>query len=475
VLATAGLLVFGLGKLMFDFSGVLTWMLGLWLVSAAYIVPGLYANVWLYGHYNDRISDVLRQSSGVVDTIGRLTAVAPGPRRLGRQVLANVLVLVVLLMPVLATQDWQGLGERAWSKLASAVTPEAPTQQASAPQTSPQSSPSAPATQTASGRVDGAGALSPAAPAIASGVLTQAVAATLPAVPAPATPSARPVDDASTRPVVAFEPAFESTARSGRSGADVVPVTSFAANPVAAAPLNAPLPTPFSVPGASSASARGSAAPSADLVPLQPVPLPTARLQAPQAPQPATAPRRLQLAQADTAATPLGNRAGNGTSGVVTRSPAAAPTASAAPVPADGEKPQASARLRAASQAAQAKRATQSQGGTVTASAAPQSGVGAMPLSAPPATTPSPSLRPAGSPAWVVQAGVFRQADNAHRMVAQLQAMGIEAALENFPNSRGEPLLRVVVGPYAQQAQAQQAAQRIKARSLPAMVMREAR
>jgi cell division septation protein DedD len=473
VLATAGLLVFGLGKLVFDYSGALTWMLGLWLVSAAYIVPGLYANVWLYGHYNDRISDVLRQSSGVVDTIGRLTAVAPGPRRLGRQVLANVLVLVVLLMPVLATQDWQGLGERAWSQLASLVPRDVPKQEASAPQPSPQSS--APATQTASGRVDGAGAAAPA-PATASGVLTQAVAATLPSVPAPAPPSARPVDDASTRPVVAFEPAFDGTARSGRPGADVVPVTSFAANPVAAAPLNVPLPAPFSAPGATSASARGSAAPSADLVPLQPVTLPSSRLQAPQAPQPATAPRRLQLAQADTAATPLGNRAGNGTSGVVTRSPAAAPTASAAPAPADGEKPQASARLRAASQAAQAKRATQSQGGTVTASAAPQSGVGAMPLSAPPlAAALSPSPRPAGSPAWVVQAGVFRQADNAHRMVAQLQAMGIEAALENLPNSRGEPLLRVVAGPYAQQAQAQQAAQRIKARSLPAMVMREAR
>lgn len=470
VLATAGLLVFGLGKLMFDYSGALTWMLGLWLVSAAYIVPGLYANVWLYGHYNDRISDVLRQSSGVVDTIGRLTAVAPGPRRLGRQVLANVLVLVVLLSPVLATQDWRGLGERAWSQLASLVTPEAPKQEAAASQPSPQSVPSAPATATASG-------------AMASGVLTQAVAATLPAAP-----PARPVDDAATRPVVAFEPAFDSPARSGRPGPDVVPVNSFAANPVAAAPLNAPLPTPFSAPGPASASGRVSAAPSADLVPLQPVTLPTSRLQAPQA---ATAPRSRQLAQADTAATSPGNRA----SGVVTRPPAAA-TTSVAPAPAvsaalpvppahpvtpaarrtvppastDGEKPQASARLRAASQAAQAKRATQSQGETVTASAA------AMPLASPP-TTATLSLPPrsAGSAAWVVQAGVFRQADNAHRMVAQLQAMGIEAALENFPNNRGEPLLRVVAGPYAQQAQAQQAAQRIKARSLPAMVMREAR
>lgn len=477
-LATAGLLVFGVGKLVFDYSGVLTWMLGLWLVSAAYIVPGLYANVWLYGHYNDRISDVLRRSSGVVDTIGRLTAVAPGPRRLGRQVLANVLVLAVLLTPVLATQDWQGLGERAWSKLASAVTPDAPTQQASAPQTSTPSLPSSSATQTVSGRLEGAGAGSPgpatAPGAMASGVLTQAVAATLPAAPAPLASPAKPVDDATTRPVVAFEPAFDNTARSGRPGADVVPVTSFAANPVAAPPLNAPLPKPLSAPAAASASASGAAAPSPDLVPLQAVTQPTSR---PQAPQTATAPRSRQLlAQADTTATPSGNRAGsgaaNGANGVVTRAPAAPPTHAA---PADGEKPQASARLRAASQAAQAKRATPSQEGTATASAAPPSAVGALPLSAPLPSALSSPPRSAGSAVWVVQAGVFRQADNAHRMVAQLQGMGIEAVLENFPNSRGEPLLRVVAGPYAQQAQAQQAAQRIKARSLPAMVMREAR
>ncbi|EYC52980.1 hypothetical protein AZ34_17415 [Hylemonella gracilis str. Niagara R] len=477
-LAAAGLLVFGVGKLVFDYSGVLTWMLGLWLVSAAYIVPGLYANVWLYGHYNDRISEVLRKSSGVVDTIARLTAVAPGPGRLGRQLLANLLALVVLLGPVLALQDWQGLGGRAWSQLASLLNRDAPRQEAAAP------SSVSPPLPTASGRVEGLGAPAPAATAsgtAAGGVLTQAVAATLPAPAAPAASSARPVDDAAGRPVVAFEPAFDATTRSGRAGADVVPVTSFAANPVAPTPLNAPLPAPLSTSGSASASAP----PPADLVPLQSVTLPTSR---PQAPQSASAPRARQLAQADSTTPPTGSR-GNMASGVVTRAPVA-PTTSAAPPPpvqptppraaapaasGEGEKPQASARLRAASQAAQAKRAAQSQPGAMTASAAPLAGAGAQPLAASsPATLAAPP-KSSGAAGWVVQAGVFRQADNAHRMVAQLQGMGIEAALENFPNSRGEPMLRVVAGPYAQQAQAQQTAQRIQARSLPAMVMREAR
>lgn len=501
-LATAGLLVFGVGKLVFDYSSALAWMLGLWFVSVAYIVPGLYANVWLYGHYNDKISNVLRESSGVVDTISRLTAVAPGPHRFGRQLLANLLVLVALLAPVLAMQDWQRLGGNAWAKLASAVSRDAPQKEASVSVPASQAAPAASTSQSASGRV---AAASPTVPsnaaglpstsnATASGVITQAAAATLPNVPGPVAGSTRTVDDAASRPVVAFEPAFDAKARSGRSGADVVPVTSFAANPVAAVPLNAPLPAPFSPPSA----AAGSAAPSPDLVPLQAVTLPSSRPQSSSAST--TAPRARQVAQADVSSATAGQRAGNAASGVVTQpsaapasrvapavpvatpvSPAtplpasrrATPTASAAPS-AEGEKPQPSARLRAASQAAQAKRAPQSQGGLVSASAAPQSGaVSPLPVSA--ASVASPASRSVGASAWVVQAGVFRQADNANRVLAQLQAMGIEATLENFPNNRGESLLRVVAGPYAQQAQAQQAAQRIQARSLPAMVMREAR
>ncbi|QBK03625.1 DUF2628 domain-containing protein [Hylemonella gracilis] len=482
-LATAGLLVFGVGKLVFDYSSALAWMLGLWFVSVAYIVPGLYANVWLYGHYNDKISNVLRKSSGVVDTVSQLTAVAPGPHRLGRQLLANLLVLGALLAPVLAMQDWQRLGGNAWAKLASAVSREAPRQEAATPLALPQPAPTA--TQSASGRVASTGAISPSNAsgtpgAVAAGVITQAAAATLPNAPTPAAHASKPVDDAATRPVVAFEPAFDATARSGRSGADLVPVTSFAANPVAAAPLNAPLPAPFSPPGAAS----GSAASPADLVPLQAVTVPSSRSQPPAATP--TAPRARQVAQADTSGATAGKRAGNVASGVVTQ-PAVAPApptasssaprrvASAPSAPlAEGDKPQPSARLRAASQAAQAKRVTQSQGGVASASMVPQADA-ASPLPVSAASAASPSTRSVGATAWVVQAGVFRQADNAHRVLAQLQAMGLEASLENFPNNRGESLLRVVAGPYTQQAQAQQAAQRIQARSLPAMVMREAR
>lgn len=96
-------------------------------------------------------------------------------------------------------------------------------------------------------------------------------------------------------------------------------------------------------------------------------------------------------------------------------------------------------------------------------------------VAASPVTSTPSAAQASRQGAWVVQAGVFRQADNAQRVLSQLQGMGIEAALENLPNTRGEQMLRVVAGPFTQQAQAQQAAQRIQARSLPAMVMREAR
>lgn len=506
VMATAGLLVFGVGKLVFDYSSALAWMLGLWFLSAAYIVPGLYANVWLYGHYNDKISEVLRKSSGVVDTVGRLTAVAPGPRRFGWQVLANLLVVGAVLAPVATMHDWQRLGGQAWAKLASALSPNPSQPDGGTLLPLSQTAPTASGAQSASGRVTGLATVAPANPplnapagsASASPVTANATAAPQ-AAPAVSARAAPPADDAATRPVVAFEPAFDATTRSGRPGADLVPVNSFAANPLAPAPLNAPLPAPFSgaaagsgsagsgasvAPGAGSATASSAAS---ELVPLQSVTLPSSRLQSP----PPTAPRVRQLAQADTATAPAGNRPGNVASGVVTR-PAATAPASASPAPAvsapsparpaapvmpstprrasaaeptEGEKPQASARLRAASQAAQAKRAAQSQEGGVSASVAPQSAV----------ATASPSVRSAAVSTWVVQAGVFRQADNANRVLAQLRTMGIEAGLETVSNNRGESLQRVVAGPYTQQAQAQQTAQRIQARSLPAVVMREAR
>jgi cell division septation protein DedD len=496
-LGLAVLLVFGVGKLVFDYSSALAWLLGLWIVSAAYIVPGLYANVWLYNHYNDKISEVLRTSSGVTDTISKLTAVAPGDQRLLRQLLANVLVLAVLLVPVLTLYDGQVLGGDNAAQLADAADREA-APQAAAPRTEPPAAPQAASGPVAAGRVSEAPNAASSSPAVPIAPVA-ASAPTTPPVPSPVAAPApvsspvaanppKAVDDAATRPVVAFEPAFNPPSRGGSSGGDMLPVASFAANPVAPAPLNEPLPTPF--------SPRTNAGPT-DLVPLQSVPLSPSRVQAPAAQAPVPAQPRPQrptrVAQAEPAPqapSSASTRTGNVASGVVTQAPvtpapAPAPTVSAyAPVPAatppaapataprrvssapaESEKPQPSARLRAASQAAQAKRAAQAQGQSSASPAA--ASVARAPVSNP--------ARSAATPSWVVQAGVFRQANNAHRVAAQLQAMGIDAVLEEFPNNKGEPMLRVVAGPYALQSQAQQAAQRIQARSLPAMVMRETR
>ncbi|MFO6420670.1 SPOR domain-containing protein [Hylemonella sp. W303a] len=491
VLAAAGLLVFGVGKLVFDYSSALAWMLGLWFLSAAYIVPGLYANVWLYGHYNDKISEVLRKSSGVVDTVGRLTAVAPGPRRFAWQVVANLLVVGAVLAPVAATQDWHRLGGQAWAKLASAMSRNpAPADGGTLLPLTP-SAPTASGAQSASGRVTGLAPTTPATAALtpltppAGPASVPPVPANASAVPAVSARSTPPADDAATRPVVAFEPAFDATTRSGRPGADLVPVTSFAANPVAPAPLNAPLPAPFTNPAAGAAPStgpgNGAASAASDLVPLQSVTLPSSRPPSP----PTTAPRGRPLAQADTSAAPAGVRPGNVASGAVTQAAPTTAPAVAAPAPArvpspvtpsmprratpvestEGEKPQPSARLRAASQAAQAKRAAQSQEGVLSASASPAAATSSR----------TSTARPGAASSWVVQAGVFRQPDNADRVLTQLRSMGIEAGLENVQNNRGETLLRVVAGPYTQQAQAQQTAQRIQARKLPAAVMREAR
>lgn len=92
-LVAAAVLIFGLGKLVFGFSGLAALLSGLVLLTAAFVVPGLYGNAWFYKHCNDRISRALRETSGFTEAIGVLAIQAPTPRRLGMLVLANALAV----------------------------------------------------------------------------------------------------------------------------------------------------------------------------------------------------------------------------------------------------------------------------------------------------------------------------------------------------------------------------------------------
>lgn len=107
--------------------------------------------------------------------------------------------------------------------------------------------------------------------------------------------------------------------------------------------------------------------------------------------------------------------------------------------------------------------------------AAPAVAALAPPAAAPLQPAPQPT-RQAASPAagstgeWVVQVGAFGSAEAARRLVAELSADGYAAQVATVTRA-GRTLHRVRVGPAGGRAEAEQLAERLKARRLPAVVV----
>jgi DedD protein len=92
----------------------------------------------------------------------------------------------------------------------------------------------------------------------------------------------------------------------------------------------------------------------------------------------------------------------------------------------------------------------------------------------PPAATPAEPKPPPASTAaggWAVQVGAFGSAETARKLVRDLGGAGYGAFVAPV-NRGGKTLYRVRVGPTADKAGAEQLAQRLKARGLPATVVR---
>jgi len=96
----------------------------------------------------------------------------------------------------------------------------------------------------------------------------------------------------------------------------------------------------------------------------------------------------------------------------------------------------------------------------------------AAPASAAPVASSPPAepAKPAEAGGWVVQVGAFGSGDAARRLVDELSAAGFEAHVAPVTRS-GRTLHRVRVGPVAERAAADQLAQRLGARGLPAAVV----
>ncbi len=163
--------------------------------------------------------------------------------------------------------------------------------------------------------------------------------------------------------------------------------------------------------------------------------------------------------------------------------PAAAPTPAAAVALAAPEAPRVAQAASAPQTPATARPATTGKPAMV--NAADRSAAAARPEPAPAATAPAAVAAPAPAPrparaasapqqryVWVIQVGAYAQEANAQKALAQVQGLGLEAGAESFESPKGK-LMRVRVGPFMRQAEADQAALRIKTLDLPVLVIRQ--
>lgn len=167
--------------------------------------------------------------------------------------------------------------------------------------------------------------------------------------------------------------------------------------------------------------------------------------------------------------------------------PAAAPAPATAVVPVVPEAPRVAQAASAPPTPSTARPATTGKPAMVNAADRSVAAAPARPEPAPAATVPAAVAPPATAAAprparaasapqqryvWVIQVGAYAQETNAQKALAQVQGLGLEAGAESFESPKGQ-LMRVRVGPFMRQAEADQAALRIKTLDLPVLVIRQ--
>jgi cell division protein FtsN len=222
----SALLIFGVGKLLLNYSDTSALLLFLLLLTVAFVVPGLYANAWFYTHCNEKISAALRNSPEVKDAATVLSRQAPDQRRLILLGVGNAVLLALVLavyngfqgtesaLPQLATREERLLAGGESGQVRALAAAPAPVASAPAEAVSPPPVAVASAPQAAPAPVLAASA--PEAPRVAQ------------AASAPVTPS-------TARPATAGKPAMVNA--SDRSVAPARPEPA-----VPSAPVPAPRP-----------------------------------------------------------------------------------------------------------------------------------------------------------------------------------------------------------------------------------------
>ena len=84
-------------------------------------------------------------------------------------------------------------------------------------------------------------------------------------------------------------------------------------------------------------------------------------------------------------------------------------------------------------------------------------------------TSTTPTLR---GPAYILQAGSFKSHRDADRLKAKLAFMGVEANIQAVSVNSSDRWYRVRIGPFANQKQANATKQKLKQKSIPAIVLK---
>lgn len=180
------LLVFGVGKLLLNYDSTTGLALFLLFLTAAFVVPGLYANAWYYNFCNEKISAALRETQDVQQACERLSTQASSNRRFAGQAAVNVALLALLAGLVTFLLD----PAQQMMQLAQSGAPQPPAMPEMAAGTQPVLAPA-----------NGAPVTTP-----------PAEPTTAPTVAPAATPAATEVAKAETPPEVSTRPADTATA-----------------------------------------------------------------------------------------------------------------------------------------------------------------------------------------------------------------------------------------------------------------------
>lgn len=90
------LVIFGVGKLIFNYSDTTGLLLFMVFLTGAFVLPGLYANAWFYTHCNEKISAALRSTSEIKDACEALGTQASSSQRWFAQAGVNVAIMALL-------------------------------------------------------------------------------------------------------------------------------------------------------------------------------------------------------------------------------------------------------------------------------------------------------------------------------------------------------------------------------------------